>query len=245
VIASNEQDTEKMTSQADEKFELKRRAAERAVQFVESGMTMGLGTGTTAILAVRMIGERIKTGTLSDISAVATSKSIATEAEVLGIPLIDESIDREIDLTIDGADQVDQHLVLIKGHGGALLREKIVAQSSRRVMIIVDESKLTTVLGAGCAVPVEVTAFGLESVDRYITSLGARVELRRTATGDPFVTDSGNRILDCSFGPIENPGDLATELKKRAGIVEHGLFLGIATDVIVASRDGVRHLTRG
>jgi ribose 5-phosphate isomerase A len=140
---------------------------------------------------------------------------------------------------------VDQHLDLIKGHGGALLREKIVAQASRRVIIIVDESKLSPVLGAECALPVEVTAFGLGAVARFIATLGARVELRRTATGDPFVTDSSNRILDCSFGRIEKPGELASVLKTRAGIVEHGLFIGIATDAIVASWDGVRHLTRG
>jgi ribose 5-phosphate isomerase A len=155
-----------------------------------------------------------------------------------------EEMPRAIDVTIDGADEVDANLNLIKGGGGALLREKIVAQASGRVIIVADESKLSRQLGTWHAVPVEVLSFGWRSQFRYIESLGAKAELRLHADGSPFVTDSGNMILDCNFGRLANPADLAANLKARAGILEHGLFLGLATDVIVAGKEGIRHIIR-
>ncbi len=222
----------------------KQLAAERAVEFVQSGMVVGLGTGSTATFATRQIGRLLHEGQLSDIVGLATSRAVWEEARRLGIPMLTEEMDQTIDLTIDGADEVDPDLNLIKGGGGALLREKIVAQASRRVIIVADESKLSPRLGAHRPVPVEVLSFGWRSQVPYIESLGARVEDRHNADGSPFITDSGNRILDCSFGPIPNASRLATTLSARAGIVEHGLFLGLATDLIIAGRDGIRHLTR-
>ncbi|MCK4452241.1 MAG: ribose 5-phosphate isomerase A, partial [Anaerolineae bacterium] len=149
-----------------------------------------------------------------------------------------------VDVTIDGADEVDPHLNLIKGGGGALLREKIVAQASRCEIIVVDESKLSPALGTHWPVPVEVTPFGWRSQAAYLESLGAQPVLRLSSDGTPFTTDQGNLILDCRFGPISQPAQLAARLSERAGIVEHGLFLGLATDVILAGVEGVRHLER-
>jgi ribose 5-phosphate isomerase A len=149
---------------------------------------------------------------------------------------------RSIDLTIDGADEVDPALNLIKGGGGALLREKIVAQASRRVVIVVDESKLSAALGTNHSLPVEVARFGWESQQRFLESLGGKPTVRTAASGQPFETDQGNWILDCAFGPIADPEDLAAQLAARAGIVEHGLFCGIASEVIVAGENGVRSL---
>ena len=148
----------------------------------------------------------------------------------------------KIDLTIDGADEVDPGLNLIKGGGGALFREKIVAQASDREIIIVDDSKLSPCLGTKHTLPVEVNPFGWQSQLRFLESLGARATIRKNADKTQFVTDSGNMIFDCDFGPIADPSDLAVNLSTRAGIVEHGLFIGIASDVIVAGETGIRHL---
>lgn len=222
----------------------KQQAAERASEFVRSGMAVGLGTGSTAIFAIRRIARLLHEGRLADLVGFATSKAAREEADRLGIPMMAEEMEHAIDLTIDGADEVDHDLNLIKGGGGALLREKIVAQASRRVIIVVDDSKLAARLGTRHAVPVEVLSFGWLSQLRHLQSLGAQVELRLHADGSPFVTDSGNRILDCSFGPIADAAGLAASLNARAGIVEHGLFLGLATDLIVAGREGVRHFAR-
>lgn len=222
----------------------KQQAAERGAEFVQSGMVVGLGTGSTAILAIRRIAQLLRDRKLKDIVGVATSKAIWEEARRLGIPMMAEEMPHAIDVTIDGADEVDANLNLIKGGGGALLREKIVAQASRRVIIVADESKLSPQLGTRHAVPVEVLSFGWRSQFRYIESLGAKAEVRLHADGSPLVTDSGNMILDCNFGPLANPADLAANLKARAGILEHGLFLGLATDVIVAGKEGIRHIIR-
>jgi ribose 5-phosphate isomerase A len=223
---------------------LKQAAAERAVDFVRSGMVVGLGTGSTAIFATRRIGALLRDGTLRDITGFPTSRATADEARGLGIPLMEDDCPRVIDLTIDGADEVDPQLDLIKGGGGALLREKIVAQASRREIIVVDENKCSPVLGTRFALPVEVVAFGWRSQARLLESLGARVVVRPGADAAPFRTDQGNLILDCNFGPIAQPHVLADRLAARAGIVEHGLFLGITTDLIVAGKDGIRHLIR-
>jgi ribose 5-phosphate isomerase A len=228
----------------DRQAKLKQEAAEYAVQYVRSGMVVGLGTGSTAIFATRRIGELLRDGTLNDIVGFATSNVIWQEARQLGIPLMEQAMPSKIDVTIDGADEVDPKLNLIKGGGGALFREKIVAQASDREIIIVDDSKLSPCLGTKHTLPIEVSPFGWESQLRFLESLGARTDIRKNADGAQFATDSGNMIFDCDFGPIADPSDLAAKLGARAGIVEHGLFIGIANDVIVASESGVRHLKR-
>jgi len=220
----------------------KQQAGERAVNFVQSGMVVGLGTGSTAIFATRRIARLLHDGQLKNILGFATSKAVSKEAQKLGIPMMSEEMPDNIDVTIDGADEVDPDLNLIKGRGGALLREKIAAQASQRVIIVADDSKVSPRLGTYSAVPVEVISFGWRSQLRYLESLGAKVEARHNADGSLFATDSGNMILDCSFGPIANPAELAVKLNTRAGIAEHGLFLGLATDLIVAGKDGIRHL---
>lgn len=222
----------------------KEEAAQRAVQFVQSGMKVGLGTGSTAIFATRRIAGLLKTDELRHIVAFATSKATAEEAVRLGIPLLPDDLPEDLDLTIDGADEVDPEMNLIKGGGGALLREKIVAQVSKREIIVVDETKPSPLLGTRWPVPVEVIPFGWLSQARYLESLGAKYTIRKNHDGTPFVTDSGNMILDCHFGPITDARQLSDALAQRAGIVEHGLFIGLATDLIVAGAGGVQHRTR-
>jgi ribose 5-phosphate isomerase A len=224
--------------------ELKKRAAERAVELIESGMVVGLGHGSTAILAVQRIAELLKEGKLSEVLGVPCSSQVEEAARNLGIPLTTLEEHPGIDLTIDGADEVDRNLDLIKGGGGALLREKIVAQASRREVIVVDESKLSPALGTQRALPVEVIPFGWQSQALYLESLGATVILRKENNEERFMTDQGNLILDCNFGPIADPESLAEALNGRTGVVEHGLFLGLATDLIVAYAEGVYHRTR-
>jgi ribose 5-phosphate isomerase A len=225
--------------------DLKRQAAWRAVEFVEPGMVVGLGHGSTALYAVQRIAQLLGAGRLPDIRGVPCSLQVEEEARRLGIPLTTLEEHPVIDLTIDGADEVDPNLDLIKGGGGALLREKIVAQASRREIIVVDGSKLSPALGTNWPVPVEVVPFGWRSHMAYLESLGARVSLRQNSDGRLFETDHGNLILDCIFGPISEPRRLAARLKERTGIVEHGLFLGLATDVIVGGSQGIKHLKRG
>jgi len=207
-------------------------------------MVVGLGHGSTAVFAVRRIAQLLPKGQLRDILGVPCSLWVEEEARRLGIPLTTLDEHPVIDVTIDGADEVDPNLDLIKGGGGALLREKIVAQASRREIIVVDESKLSPALGTRWSVPVEVVPFGWRSQVAYLESLGARPVLRQGNDGVPFETDQGNLILDCSFGPIPQPAQLATRIGERAGVVEHGLFIGLATDVIVATGRGIRHLQR-
>jgi len=184
-------------------------------------------------------------GRIKGIVGVPCSKFIRAEAERLRIPLTNLEVHPEVDLTIDGADEVAPNLDLIKGGGGALLREKIVAQASKCEIIVADESKLSQKLGTRFAVPVEVVPFGWSPEMKFLTSLGAEVELRVGNDGRAFETDQGNLILDAAFGPIEDPAALASQLDARAGIVGHGLFLGLATDVIVAGPQGLRHLKAG
>ena len=228
----------------DRQTRLKQEAAEYAVQYVQSGMVVGLGTGSTAIFATRRIAELLRNGTLKDIVGFATSNVIWQEAQHLRIPLMDQAMPSKIDLTIDGADEVDPKFNLIKGGGGALFREKIVAQASDREIIIVDDSKLSPCLGTKHTLPIEVSPFGWQSQLRFLESIGARANIRKNADGSQYVTDSGNMIFDCDFGPITDPADLAAKLGARAGIAEHGLFVDLATDIIVASETGVRHLKR-
>jgi ribose 5-phosphate isomerase A len=232
------------STSSDPKAQFKEEAAKRAVQFVQSGMRVGLGTGSTAIFATRRIAELLQTGELSEIVAFATSKATAEEAVRLGIPLLPDDLPEDLDVTIDGADEVDPEMNLIKGGGGALLREKIVAQVSRREIIVVDETKPSPRLGTHWPVPAEVIPFGWRSQARYLESLGARYTIRKNHDGKQFVTDSGNMILDCHFGPIADARQLAVALNSRAGIVEHGLFIGLATDLIVAGASGVQYRMR-
>jgi ribose 5-phosphate isomerase A len=219
---------------------LKQQAAYRAVESIASGMVVGLGTGTTALWGVRRLAELLQGGQLHDIVGIPTSRQIEAAARQLGIPLTTLEQHPQVDLTIDGADEVDPHLNLIKGGGGALLREKIVAQASRRLVIVVDESKLSPILGARWPVPLEVVPFGWRTQVRYLESLGAQVRLRQSSDGAPFQTDQGNLILDVNFGPITDPAQLAGQLQRRAGIVDHGLFLAMADEVIVGHREGVQ-----
>ena len=222
----------------------KQQAGKQAASLVQSGMVVGLGTGSTAVFAIRRIAARLRTGDLGGILAVATSRGTEAIARSLGIPMLTDDIPREIDLTIDGADEVDPALDLIKGGGGALLREKIVAQASRREVIVVDAGKLSPRLGTHRVVPVEVLEFGWRSQARFLERLGAGVTPRMGDRG-LFRTDQGNIILDSRFGPIADPPGLAGVLEARAGLVGHGLFIGIASDVIAAGATGVQHLRRG
>jgi ribose 5-phosphate isomerase A len=224
---------------------LKEQAARYGVQFVQSGMVVGLGAGSTAAFAMRRIGELLRDGKLESILGVPCSLEVEQTAMRLDIPLTTLEEHPVVDLTIDGADEVNPDLDLIKGGGGALLREKIVAQASRREIIVVDESKLSPVLGTCWVVPAEVVPFGWASHVPFLESLGARVALRANPDGVQFKTDQGNLILDCNFGPIADPMRVAAQLSQRAGVVEHGLFLGLATDVIVAGDEGITHLKRG
>ena len=225
--------------------ELKQKAAHRAVEFVDSGMVVGLGTGSTTAFAVMRIAERLKSGDLKNIVGIPTSIRTETLAADLGIPLCGLDDQPLIDVTIDGADEVDPALNLIKGGGGALLREKVVAQASRQTIIIVDESKLSPRLGIRWALPVEIIPFAAKTEENFLKSLGAAVILRLDEKGQPYQTDQNNFILDADFGEMADPEGLAARLNERAGIVEHGLFLGLASDVVVAAENEIRHLKRG
>jgi ribose 5-phosphate isomerase A len=207
-------------------------------------MVVGLGTGSTAVHAIRAIGARLADGTLTNVVGIPTSRVSEAEAIAVGIPLTTLNDHPVVDLTIDGADEVDPNLDLIKGAGGALWREKMVAQASLRQVIVVDDSKPTEVLGSRFVVPVEVARFGWKPEADYLDDLGAGVVVRGSSSGEPFVTDEGNWILDCAFGPIADPARLAAQLDRRAGVVEHGLFLGLTTDLLIASATGVEHRTR-
>lgn len=223
--------------------DLKKNAAHAACEAVRSGMVLGLGTGSTTHHALVRLGELLREGRLNDIVGIPSSLATEKTARSLGIPLGDLEAHPVIDLTIDGADEVDPELNLIKGGGGALLREKVIAQASRRNLIVVDVSKLSPRLGTRWALPVEVVPFACAAETRFLASLGADVRLR-VRDGRPLATDQGNWILDAAFGPIADPAALAGALDRRAGIVEHGLFLDLAHEVIVASADGIRRLSR-
>lgn len=227
----------------DEQALLKQKAAEQAVGYVTSDMVVGLGSGSTVKFALEFLGEAVTSGKLKNIVGIPSSSRTEDLANTLGIPLTTFEENPHIDLTIDGADEVDPRLNLIKGGGGALLREKIVAQASDRNIIIVDESKLSPALGTLWAIPIEVIPFALPLEMGFLKSLGASPKIRGAGDETPFITDEGNRIIDAHFGPIEDVQGLADQLNQRAGIVEHGLFLGMAAEVIVAEKDGIRRLT--
>ena len=221
---------------------LKKAAAEKAVERVKSDMVLGLGSGSTTRYAVIKIGQLWQAGAITNIVGIPTSERTAALASEYDIPLGDFNEYPNIDLTIDGADEVDPQLNLIKGLGGALLREKMIAAATNYFMVVVDGRKLVAKLGAHTPVPVEVVQFGWKAQARWLESLGCTPTLRG-GESQPFITDNGNYILDCAFPQgIDNPAGLAITLKARPGVVEHGLFLGMAHQVIVAEADGFRSL---
>ena len=220
----------------------KRQAAERALGYVEDGMKLGLGTGSTAAKFVELLGARVRTGL--KVLCVPTSEATRAQAAALDIPLTTLDATPSLDLTIDGADEIDGELRLIKGGGGALLQEKIVAIASGRVAIIADNSKRVDVLGK-FPLPLEVVPFGLAATERLIGKLAAytglcgEIKLRRGTDGNPFQTDNGNRILDCAFGLIDDPEALDDALNLVPGLVGSGLFIGVADVGIVAGPKGI------
>jgi ribose 5-phosphate isomerase A len=214
--------------------DLKARAAAQAAAHVQSGMVVGLGTGSTAAFAVKAIAERLRSGEIVGIVGIPTSERTRDLATELGIPLVTLDDRQHVDLTIDGADEVDPHGNLIKGGGGALLWEKVVAAATERYVIIVDESKMVERLGERCPVPVEITSFGWKTHLEIIKGLGAAPTLRTTGDGTPFETDGGHYLLDCRFpNGIADPPWLDRTLTMRPGVVETGLFLGMSPEVIV------------
>jgi ribose 5-phosphate isomerase A len=210
----------------------KRLAAAASLKYLEDGQVVGLGTGSTAALVIRGIAERVRAGLR--IRGIPTSQRTRDLAVELGIPLTSFDDVQAIDITIDGADEIDPQLNLIKGAGGALLREKIVASASRRLVIVADSSKQVATLGRG-PVPVEVIGFAQALVATRIAELGATATLRRDSRGEVYVTDEGHHILDCRFGRITDPAALARTLTELPGVVEHGLFIGMANVALVAT----------
>ena len=221
----------------------KRAAAARALELVEPGMRLGLGTGSTARHFVELLGERVRAGLR--VVAVPTSEVTQRDAQRLGVPLTTLEETPALDLTVDGADEISPDLSLIKGGGGALLREKIVASASARMVVIADESKWVATLGR-FPLPIEVVPFGLAATRRAVEAAAAAAHcpgpalLRQTKDGLPFVSDCGHWILDAALGRIPDPGALADRLARIAGVVEHGLFIGLAQTAILASLEGVR-----
>jgi len=220
---------------------LKLRAAECALDYVKPGMRLGLGTGSTAVKFVDLVGARVSQGL--DVICVPTSEATRVQAEGLGIPLTTLENELELDLTIDGADEVDESLRLIKGGGGAHLREKIVAAASTQMVVIADDSKRVPKLGA-FPLPVEIVPFGWRTTMSKVSDT-ARMNgckgpvMVRGSENDPFVTDNGNYILDCAFGEIDDPERVATQLSLLPGVVEHGLFIGLTHAVVIAGANGV------
>jgi ribose 5-phosphate isomerase A len=228
--------------------DLKRKAAALALEQVQSGMRLGLGTGSTARHFVDLLGEKVAQG--FDCICVPTSEATAAQARELNIPLSDlETLDR-LDITVDGADEINPDLNLIKGAGGALLREKIVAASSDVMLVIADSSKIVAHLGGIFPLPIEVNKFGLGATQRSVADVMARhnaqgeQRLRLTASGEPYLTDGGHYILDAFFGRISSPEALSSDLFNVPGVVEHGMFLNMCKTAYVASPDGVKALSR-
>ena len=224
---------------------LKRDAAARALREVRSGMALGLGTGSTVAHFLHLLGQALAAGTLRDLIGVPSSVQTEGQATAAGIPLGSLGDHPRLDLTVDGADEISPELDLVKGMGGALLREKMIAQASDRFVVIADESKAVQRLGTISPLPVEVVGWEWSSHVPYLEKEGAGVVLMRGADGVPYETDNGNLILECRFPMgIEDPSALATSLHARAGVVETGLFLGMAEKAILAGPDGIRVIRR-
>ena len=221
----------------------KQQAAVLAVKQIEESMIVGLGTGSTADLVTKRLAEQVAEG--FDVIGVPTSRKTAELAGSLGIPLRDLQDVEHIDLTIDGADEIQPGtLFALKGAGGALLREKLVALDSSKVILVVDDTKIVDLIGNNFAVPVEVVQFGWRVPARGLEALGATIEMRLDpTTGQPFVTDNDNYVLDAAFGPIGDPNQLSRRVKEITGVIEHGLFVGVVDEVIVAGADGAIAMT--
>jgi ribose 5-phosphate isomerase A len=229
---------------ASEQDQWKKAAAEEAAKLVEDGMVVGLGSGSTAAFFVSALARRISEERLR-IVGIPTSDQTAQQARGLNIPLTTFAEQSQIDLTVDGADEVQPGtLFLIKGHGGALLREKIVASTSKRMAVVADETKIVSQLGSLVSVPVEIVPFGWEATERKLKKLGANPSLRLSGDNKPYVTDGGHYIMNCAFGPMPNPKETAHHLDHVVGVVEHGLFLDFATEARIAGRGGVRVLKK-
>jgi len=216
-------------------------AARASLRFVQDGNIVGLGTGSTAAHAVRLLGQRVRDGL--KIRGIPTSTATKDLALAAGIPLTTLDQFQQLDVTIDGTDEFDPQLNLIKGGGGALLREKVIASASKQLVIIADSSKQVATLGK-FPLPLEVISFAEALVAKKITALGAKVQLRQSADGKPFITDEGHHILDCHFGQIVDPPALARTLEAMPGIVEHGLFIGMASVVLIAKGDAIQEFRR-
>ena len=219
----------------------KQAAARAAVQLVESGSIVGLGSGSTATFAIQFLAERVRSGL--KIVGIPTSKATKQLAEQLGIPLTTLDENPVIDIDIDGADEIDPQLNLIKGGGGAMLREKVIASASKRFVVVAESTKLVPHLGK-FPLPVEVISFAEALVKRRIEALGAQVTLRKQKDGSVYVTDEGHHILDCNFGAIADPPALNAKLHEIPGVVEHGLFIGLAEMAFVGRDGGVVHVRR-
>jgi ribose 5-phosphate isomerase A len=219
----------------------KQTAARAAAEMIQPGSIVGLGSGSTANWAIRFLGERVRNGL--EIIGIPTSQKTKLLAELLGIPLATLDEYSQIDIDIDGADEIDPQLNLIKGGGGALLREKIIASASRRFIVVGDSSKQVAHLGK-FPLPVEVIPFAQSLISKRIAALGAQVSLRTSANANPYVTDEGHHILDCTFGEIADPAALAKELRSIPGVVEHGLFIGMAELALIGKDGGVVQIRR-
>ena len=221
----------------------KKRAASQAVDKIESGMVLGIGSGTTTAEAIKIIGQKITNGQLSDIRGVPTSYHSIQEAVKAGIPLTTLDEYPQLDLGIDGADQIDSNLDAIKGHGGAMLREKIVAASCKRYILIVDETKQANTLGTSQEVYLEVHPFSITPVLNKIIEMGAKATVRQAAHKlGPVITDNGNNLIDALFGPIENPRELNGKLHSVQGLIETGLFIGYADTAYIGTEFDVKEV---
>jgi ribose 5-phosphate isomerase A len=228
-----------MTMQKEEQDQLKMQVAQRALELVEPGMTVGLGSGSTATMWIKLLGEKVRNGGLK-IRAIASSDASERLGKSFGIPFTDFEETKQLDLTVDGADEVAAGLALIKGGGGKLLREKIVASASKRFVVVVDETKIVETLGR-FPLPVEVIRMAEPLVSRELKALGFTPKIRlNKEDGSHYITDEGNLILDCSGLMIENPAAMADKLDSIVGVVEHGLFLGMAEMVLIAGEGGVK-----
>jgi ribose 5-phosphate isomerase A len=224
-------------------MDAKKLAGEAALQFIQSGMVVGLGSGSTAKCFIEALIVAVRDGRLRDIRGIPTSIASEKLARDGGLTIVDFSQIEQIDVVVDGADEIAPDLTLIKGLGGALLREKLVAQNSKKMVIVADESKVVRKLGTKSPLPVEVIPFGRDASERFLKSLGCIPELRKKDDGSPYITDNGNHIFHCRFKSIDDPTDLNAKLGNRAGIVESGLFINLASAAIVAGTTDVRTIT--
>lgn len=227
-----------MSTQDDEK----RQVGIAAAEYVRPGMALGLGSGSTVYFFLEELGRRVKGGL--EVVGIPTSERTAALARDFGIPLATFDDRQELDLAVDGADEVDPQLNLVKGHGGALLREKIIAMAARRLVIVVDSSKVSAALGTNMTLPVEVVPFATALARKRLEALGARPTLRQDG-GKPYVTDNGNWLLDCGFAPMADPARLEAEINRVPGVMDNGLFIDLASEVIVARGGSIERLERG